>query len=318
MKRGIFGLFGAMAIVGTVNAQTEELYIVDGGSGRISVVQGGAVVRSWNQPNTAMPVTVMSTVRTYVQYSTSGNGSEYLLDGTPTGTTYAYQGESNTGQNIDGGTDGEYNYLAAWNNGNIWRYDTDWKNPEVLFPVSGPTGVTYDSANGTLWVISYTNQNVTEYDMSGNVISSFPYSTSSNWMGCLAYEASTDTLWATDFSNGDLYQFSKSGAVLQMIAVPAIAGYAWGGEFAFDSGPPTPRCIYQVSKVKNKADACGRVCDVCPYVRGDLVCTTECGSANDCASRLRGFNACANGGACKVSADLVGCDAPPQNCKRCR
>lgn len=98
MKRGILGLFGALAMVGTVHAQTEELYIVDGGSGRISVVQGGAVVRSWNQPNTAMPVAVMNTVRTYVQYSTSGDGSEYQLDGTPTGTTYPYQGESNTGR----------------------------------------------------------------------------------------------------------------------------------------------------------------------------------------------------------------------------
>lgn len=83
-------------------------------------------------------------------------------------------------------------------------------------------------------------------------------------------------------------------------------------------GPPTPRCIYQVSKVKNKANLCGKVCDTCPYVRGDLVCTTECRSTADCASRLRGFNACPNGAACKVSADLVGCDAPPRNCKRCR
>ncbi|GMU35836.1 MAG: hypothetical protein KJ057_01615 [Phycisphaerae bacterium] len=85
-----------------------------------------------------------------------------------------------------------------------------------------------------------------------------------------------------------------------------------------ETGPPTPRCIYQVSKVKNKANACGQVCDTCPYVRGDLVCTIECGSANDCPGRLKGFNACANGAACKVSADLIGCDFPPRNCRQCR
>ncbi len=84
------------------------------------------------------------------------------------------------------------------------------------------------------------------------------------------------------------------------------------------AGPPTPRCIYQVSKVKNKANLCGTVCDTCPYVRGDLICTNECRDSNDCASRLRGFNACPNGAACKVSADLVGCDIPPRDCKRCR
>ncbi|MCG3132209.1 MAG: hypothetical protein FLDDKLPJ_03042 [Phycisphaerae bacterium] len=87
---------------------------------------------------------------------------------------------------------------------------------------------------------------------------------------------------------------------------------------SYGCGPQAPRCIYQVSKVKNKANACGQVCDTCPYVRGDLVCTIECGSSNDCTGRLKGFNACANGAACKVSADLVGCDIPPSNCKRCR
>ncbi|MCG3130741.1 MAG: hypothetical protein FLDDKLPJ_01513 [Phycisphaerae bacterium] len=95
-----------------------------------------------------------------------------------------------------------------------------------------------------------------------------------------------------------------------------------GFDYTFETfccqGPPTPRCIYQVSKVKNKANACGQVCDACPYVRGDLVCTIECRDGSDCPTRLRGFNACPNGGACKVSADLVGCDIPPQNCKRCR
>lgn len=318
MRRGLWGLLCGLALAGSASAQTEELYIVDGGSRVISVVQGGAVVRSWVGADVAMPIAVIDTVRTYGMYSTN-SGAEYLPDGTPTGVTYTYQGESNTGQNIDGGTDGlEYIFLAAWNNGAIWRFDLDWKNPEVLFAVSGPTGVTYDSSTGNLWVISFNNQNVTEYDMSGTVISSFSYSTSSAWMGCLAYEASTDTLWATDFSNGTMYQFSKTGSVLQSFVVPGIAGYAWGGEFAVDRGPPTPRCIYQVNKTKLLANACGVVCDVCPYVRGDLVCTVECQSPTECRTRLKGFNACANGSGCKIIADLVGCDVPPRNCKRCR
>lgn len=318
MRRFLGGMMCALALAGTARAQTEELFVVDGGSNRISVVQGGVVIRSWSEPSNAMPIAVVNTVRTYVQYSSSF-GSEYLLDGTPTGTTYSYQGESNAGQNVDGGSDGvEFNYLAGWNDGAIWRYDLNWASPTRLFAVSGPTGVTYDSSNGHLWVISFSNQNVTEYDMSGNALSSFGYSTSSGWMGCLAYESSTDTLWATDFSNGNLYQFSKTGSVLQTLAVPAIAGYAWGGEFSANSGPPTPRCIYQVTKTKLLANACGVVCDACPYVRGDLVCTVECQSPGECRTRLKGFNSCPNGSGCKVIADLVGCDVPPQNCKRCR
>jgi hypothetical protein len=82
-------------------------------------------------------------------------------------------------------------------------------------------------------------------------------------------------------------------------------------------GPPTPRCVYNVSKVKAKADICGRPCLTCPYSRGDAICTIECASNDDCADRLRGFSACPEGGACKVSADLVGCMEPPRGCKRC-
>ncbi|MCC7291492.1 MAG: hypothetical protein IT449_05460 [Phycisphaerales bacterium] len=84
-------------------------------------------------------------------------------------------------------------------------------------------------------------------------------------------------------------------------------------------GPPVARCIYEVHKVKLMADECGHVCDACDYTVGDLVCTNECPNGGaDCRTRLKGFNACGNGGACKVIADLVGCDIPPQNCKRCR
>lgn len=316
MRRVFWGLVCGLALVGSASAQTEELYIVDGSSQVISVVQGGSVVRSWTGPSNAMPIAVINKVRTYVQFA-SGFGSEYQFDGTPTGTTYTHQGESNAGQNIDGATDGvEYNYLAGWNDNAIWRYDLDWQNPVSLFAANGPTGVTYDSSTGNLWVIAHNNQKVEEYTTGGSLISSFSFSTSSGWMGCLAYEASTDTLWSTDFSNGTMYQFSKTGSILQSFVVPGIAGYAWGGEFA--AGPPTPRCIYQVTKTKLLADACGVVCDVCPYVRGDLVCTVECQSPSECRTRLKGFNACANGSGCKVIADLVGCNEPPRNCKRCR
>jgi len=85
-------------------------------------------------------------------------------------------------------------------------------------------------------------------------------------------------------------------------------------------GPPKPRCIYQVNKVKNLTNLCGNAtCADCPYTRGDIVCTTECPNGNDdCRTSLKGTNACSGGTACKIKAGLLGCDIPPRNCKRCR
>jgi len=85
-------------------------------------------------------------------------------------------------------------------------------------------------------------------------------------------------------------------------------------------GPPKPRCIYQVNKVKNLTNLCGNAtCADCPYTRGDIVCTTECpNGSGDCRTSLKGTNACSGGTACKIKAGLLGCDIPPRNCKRCR
>lgn len=83
-------------------------------------------------------------------------------------------------------------------------------------------------------------------------------------------------------------------------------------------GPPVPRCVYRVKKAKNLADPCGKVCDQCPYARGNLICTNECRSDEDCASKLKGYSACPNGAACLVKGTLVGCIEPPRDCRRCR
>lgn len=97
------------------------------------------------------------------------------------------------------------------------------------------------------------------------------------------------------------------------------ADYCVGIAVLGKQGEPKPRCIYQVNKVKNLANLCGAVCADCPYVRGDLICTNECPNGTaDCRTRLKGFNACSNGAACKVIADLVDCAVAPPNCKRCR
>lgn len=100
-----------------------------------------------------------------------------------------------------------------------------------------------------------------------------------------------------------------------VFGVPASNAIVVGGK----TGPPTPRCIYQANKVKNLTNVCGGLtCNDCPYTRGDLICTTECRSTDDCRPTLKGTNACSQGTACKIKANLVGCNIPPTNCKRCR
>lgn len=135
------------------------------------------------------------------------------------------------------------------------------------------------------------------------------------------------TYWVGVSGNGfELGQASVSTPgdnTMAQFSGTTFVGHAGVGDQMYqligNFGPPVARCIYEVHKVKMMANACGHVCDECPYTVGDLVCTNECPNGGaDCRTRLKGFNACGNGAACKVIADLVGCDFPPQNCKRCR
>ncbi len=303
MQRILLSVLGLAAMVGSAPAQQSEYYLVDGGNAaRISVIQNGAVVRTWSTTDSQMPVAVIDTVRTYGQYSTN-KGAEYDLDGTPTGVEYRHQGEVNVSQSIDGGTDGvEYNFLAAYGHNSIWRFDLDWKNPEQLFSVSGPTGITYDQASGNLWVISFVGKNITEYTMDGNVVRQFGYSSPSSWLGALAYEPATDTLWAEEFSTGTLYQYSKDGQTLQSFVVPGIGGYAWGAEFAAAGGI---RCHYTIKKSKAKGG-----CDTCPAKGDDYRTEAECETPGDCAKKIKTTIACPRGGngVCKVKGKRSGCE----------
>jgi hypothetical protein len=84
-------------------------------------------------------------------------------------------------------------------------------------------------------------------------------------------------------------------------------------------GPPVPKCIYQVRSIKIKKDLCGNPsCTDCPYAVGDIICTHDCQTGDDCSGSLRGTSACPKGSVCKVVANLVACDICPRGAKRCR
>lgn len=207
-----------------------EYYIVDGQSAQLSVVQGNSIIRSWTtrDPGEQMPIAVADTVRTFAEHP-GYFGSEYDYNGNWTGTDYPDVGGPQ-GQRIDGGTDGvRRNFLAGYNDGGIWQYDRDWTNPVRLFSAISPTGVTYDTMTGNLWVIEHGISSVSEYTVDGTLLSSFSFG--SGWRGCLAYEPATDTLWLSEFASGEIFQFAKDGTLLQSEVIPGLGGYAWGGEF---------------------------------------------------------------------------------------
>jgi hypothetical protein len=227
---------GLLATTAMAQGPSSEYYITDGGSGLLSVVQGTTVVRSWTQRDTVMPIAVTNTIKTYIQYG-GQFGSEYDLSGNWTGTDYPDVGPP--GQNVDGATDGvSHNWLASWNGLAIWEYDLDWGNPVQLIPNLQPTGVTYDGTSGHLWVINWADATIVEFDLAGNALSKFSYGNQGDWLGCLAWEPATDTLWAEVFNTGELRQYDKAGNLLQSVTVPALAGYAWGGEFQIGNGCP--------------------------------------------------------------------------------
>jgi hypothetical protein len=205
-----------------------EYYIVDSHSLQLSVVQGSSIVRSWTCRDAQMPLAVVDTVRTYGE-NPPNFGSEYDLYGNWTGVDYARPPDP-SGQCPDGGTDGvNYNYLVDHYTYGIWQFDRNWENPTELF-VGGerPTGITYDLVSGHLWVVEYTPGMVREYTLDGTMVSEFSLP---GWWGCLAYEPATDTLWVEQFNTGEIRQYDKAGNLLQSEVIPALAGYAWGGEF---------------------------------------------------------------------------------------
>jgi len=136
---------------------------------------------------------------------------------------------------------------------------------------------------------------------------------------------STTTVGSTfDVCNGLPVSETSSNGVSEIV-IRSTNGCQVEGNSAIDNvrvttGPTTPRCIYQITKVKNLTNACGNAtCADCPYSRGDLVCgAVECSDASECRSSLKGTNGCSNGTGCKIKAELVGCDIPPRNCRTCR
>ncbi|HEY4934664.1 MAG TPA: PEP-CTERM sorting domain-containing protein [Terriglobales bacterium] len=233
----------ALAFTGVALAgpgPTSPLYLTytfdRNGGNSIVVVQGNSFTsfaEAYGAPD-EVPIAVAGDVRTSGNSSTT-IGGQYSLAGTPTGTTYVLPAIPSTA--YDSTTDGSHNYLVDYTYGGVYQTARDFTNPVALFTSTGlyNLGITYDPANNSLWISGWGNTTVTDYSLSGTVITSFD--TGHYFNGALAMDPATHTLWLVDDENTfTLEQYSTAGVLLS--SGPYV-GYSLGGEF--DMGAtPTP------------------------------------------------------------------------------
>jgi hypothetical protein len=224
-----------LLLAATGKAQAGPISALYLGSGsQIHVVQGSSIVNSWAAPgNNEHAIAVDSTVRT-VGYFQGAVGREYTLTGTTTGTTYTNP-LPNSGI-YDGTTDGTFNYAVNYNDGVVYRFNSDWTTAVALFDAGTNTnfvGITYDSTNNSLWISGWGDTMVHNYTMDGTLLSSF--STGHITNGALALDSADGTLWLRNFqTTGQFEQYSKTGTLLSTQDF-ALAN-TFGGEFAFTGG----------------------------------------------------------------------------------
>ena len=228
------GAIACAALAGTAaNAQTSTLYVTDGDSSRMAIVQGG-IATIVTTHNKGYPIAVNGSVWIGDYNGTQPNTIEYDLAGTATGNFAPYSAVFA----VDATTDGTRAYQLgnAFNTSStVYSLNADLSGaPTAMFNVSGSdiVGITYDNASGNIWVSDRTT--MFQYTTGGSLVSSFAHSSG---RGCIAYEAATDTLWYVTNGSNNITQYSKTGSLLQTVSVPNLASNNWGAEFAFGGSP---------------------------------------------------------------------------------
>ncbi len=244
-RLGFAIVLGLAALAGRAVAQGPigTYYLTAGDQGTNWIIQG-TTATSFAQNQAAdrgeYGIAVTSTVQTLGNGNAGemGLGSQYTLGGVYTGTNYAYPAV--TASFYDGTTDGTHNYSVGFTDGLVYQMNLDWSKPVVLFDThagAGDLGITYDSANNSIWVSSFVSNSVTDYTLSGTVLSSF---TGPNVeLTSLAYDPSDGTLWmGSQNQEGTFWQYSTSGVQLQSQFYAALAGQnTLGGEFSINAVP---------------------------------------------------------------------------------
>lgn len=220
----------------TTQAQTSEYFLHSGDQDRFTVVQNGAILRTWGlAPGTdryQYPMVVLDTVRT-MGADVGDIGADYDYNGNDLGPRYTHP--DGTSRCWDGTTDGQHNYSID-TAGVVWQFDLDWTNPVRMFTGGGIGALAYDPDNDSIWVGTFSGSNLTQYDRLGNILSSFTTGHTKNM--ALAIDPADGTLWLHDRNRqGTLEQWSRTGQLLATVVVPGLESQnALSGEFRFGGG----------------------------------------------------------------------------------
>ncbi len=248
-------------------------YLSDMFNRRIYVVQGTTLVRSfawaYGAGNAASfnegMLAVTNVITTNGMGSTFGSpatAGQYTLTGVSTGVSHVAQGTlgflvNHQEQTWDGTSNGTSNFavqLLAVDDAGVFqekviRTDANWQNPQVVFTVNsgaaaynGTTatveGITYDASNDSLWISGEASNRITNYSMTGAVLSSF--ATGFDHLDALALDPADGTLWVVVAADGTLRQFSRTGTLLQSGLISGLPSTGQGlksGEFAITAAP---------------------------------------------------------------------------------
>jgi hypothetical protein len=173
-------------------------------------------------------------------------GGQYTLAGAFTGTQYTLNAPGHTYATYDATTDGTYNYFVdSFGSGNVYRADRDYTNATVIFNLGFQTsfiGITYDPTHRSLWFSGWLSTTISQYSLTGTLLSSFDTAHRSN--AALAFDPADQTLWLVnnEFDPmrlgevGLLEQYSLSGALL---STGPETLYTYGGEFNMVPEPAT-------------------------------------------------------------------------------
>lgn len=232
---GAIELLGARAI-----AQSSAYYVTDGttGVGYTHIWQGGVMVGQYKWGNLAeMPIVVGNFGSGIRVRQSVGEpigpplaGDEYLLDGTTTGFHNLWDPGNTNITGYDAAFDGSWIYMVDWGgptSGEIYRYDNNYGGRTAMFMANtGDIGITYDSRDETLWTANFNNGLVSEWTMSGTLVTSFTARGGS--AAALAFDSIDGTLWMSDGSHGqNILNYTTSG---QLVNVVKTGEYILGGE----------------------------------------------------------------------------------------
>ncbi len=231
MKKLILGL-SCLLTSSIANAGLIQSYFLTDGDSQVMVeIKGTSVVNEYSTYFLGYPIAVRDSI--WLGHRNDTGATEYDLSGNATGNTST--GGNAFTQLLDGasGVGVNYGIECCGQVNSVTIANTDWSNQRVLFDMDfGGSGISYDPISDSLFISAF-GSTIFNYDLSGNLLSSFSLAGS---LAGLAYEGASDSFWAFDRLSASMVQFDRVGNTLDSFVVGGLTNRNyWGGEIAFSS-----------------------------------------------------------------------------------